>query len=366
MLLLRFSVLCALFFSVQSLLLPHHANRTVGSPYDAATVQHLSSELQTIIDSLPQPNIYPFVLFLYPGTYYGQLSVRRSLVSIVGSGQTRTIFTFNHSQSDPPINPNVPSSVALYVPADVTDINIESVRVVNDMADPFVFGPNPPISNRSLIAPALHTDGTRVAYRYVYVYGMQDTLYTGVGTAYFYLCTVHGRTDFIYGSGVTYFDTCTIDTLLGGHITANAQPATQQYGSVFQSCTIVINTTHTDHKGPINLGRAWKESPVVTFIDTIMPDKSLIADRAWLSMGATASDVCDARFSEYHSIFPDNSTDYVQTHPQSCTSNPKVIIARADVPQQIRESNNKTNVLAGWNPPQLSPIGLGRRTVVSY
>ena len=131
--------------------------------------------------------------------------------------------------------------------------------------------------------------------------GSQDTLYTGKNIkGYFKNCYIEGNTDYIFGGGDFVFDGCELnffgysDTESGGYITAAADGST--YGYVFRNCYITANE---DMKiGAGDLGRPWRATATVSYLNTKMEYVGLIRPRGWNSMSGNQPQ--DANYAEYN------------------------------------------------------------------
>ncbi len=150
-------------------------------------------------------------------------------------------------------------------------------------------------------AAALAVEGNRCEFYDCRMLGSQDTLYTGKNIkGYFKNCYIEGNTDYIFGGGDFVYDGCELnffgysDKENGGYITAAADGST--YGYVFRNCFI---TGNEDMKvGAGDLGRPWRASATVTFLNTKLEYAGIIRPRGWNSMSGNQPQ--NANYAEYH------------------------------------------------------------------
>lgn len=131
--------------------------------------------------------------------------------------------------------------------------------------------------------------------------GSQDTLYTGSNIkGYFKNCYIEGNTDYIFGGGDFVYDGCELnffgysDRENGGYITAAAEGST--YGYVFRNCYITGNENMKVGAG--DLGRPWRASATVSYLNTKLEYAGLILSRGWTSMSGNQPQ--NANYAEYN------------------------------------------------------------------
>jgi pectin methylesterase-like acyl-CoA thioesterase len=155
------------------------------------------------------------------------------------------------------------------------------------------------------VAVAYYDRGEKNVLKNVLLWSNQDT-YTSAGTrGYFEDCEIAGTVDFICGSGDYYFSNCqlTLNNRSGNVICAPRTAATEEWGYVFDHCTIDKATGASnvvDKKW--SLGRPWNNSPAATYLYTTM--KTVPSDAGWAKM--SDSTVC--RFHEYGSVTASGSS----------------------------------------------------------
>lgn len=119
----------------------------------------------------------------------------------------------------------------------------------------------------------LQDKGTQTVCKNVKLLSYQDTYYSNGGTGsvyYFEDCEIHGTVDFICGEGNAYFKNnllyCEKRNLNGSGtdaLTANKSNA-EDFGYAFEGCTVKSECP------VVSLGRAWDNTPQVTFINTLV------------------------------------------------------------------------------------------------
>lgn len=193
-------------------------------------------------------------------------------------------------------------------------------------------------------AVALRDQGDRNIYKNVKLLSNQDTFYTGNNRIYLENSEIHGTVDFIFGGGDVFFNQCDIylEDRSGNHITAAATQS--NWGYVFKDCTI---DGFSQNNGSYKLGRPWKNSPKVAYINTIM--KQFPANEGWSQWGALP-----AVYAEYNSLsatgividLSGRRTNYTDDNSNTVTLNPVLTKTEAD-------NYTIENVLSGtdtWRP----------------
>jgi len=145
---------------------------------------------------------------------------------------------------------------------------------------------------------AISVEGNRAEFFGCEFYGSQDTLYTGADQGYFKNCKIEGNTDYIFGKGDYVFDNCELSfygyssSAAGGYITAARE---QTKGYLFYNCDITANDAQVVSAG--YLGRPWRDTAHVMFINTTVEYAGLIRDEGWTSMSGV--EPTQATFKEY-------------------------------------------------------------------
>ena len=140
--------------------------------------------------------------------------------------------------------------------------------------------------------------GEKTVMKNVTLQSNQDTYLCG-HRGYHEDCTVHGTTDFIYAGGDNLFQNNTIVMENGGVIGAPATNVSQQWGLVFDGCTIKAGNAcyaeaNVTYEG-YSLARPWQGEPRCYWLNTTM--EILPADLGWRGMGNLIT-----HFYEYNSM----------------------------------------------------------------
>lgn len=152
-------------------------------------------------------------------------------------------------------------------------------------------------------AAALHDQGNRTIMKNVSLISYQDTYFSNnagaTSRAYFENCDIAGVVDFICGDGNIWFEKCNIihRDRSGNNIVAAEQGEIQEWGYVFNNCTIETETENPQLHRDYNwtLARPWNNYPTCTFLNTTM--KTLPTLTGWGKMDTGRI----IRFHEYKS-----------------------------------------------------------------
>ena len=138
-------------------------------------------------------------------------------------------------------------------------------------------------------AAAFSVEGAYCEFYNCQFLSSQDTLFTGSSPQYYKNCLIEGQTDYIFGGSNAVFDSCYLswkgysEGSLGGYITANLEGDAPYTGYLFYNCTVIANKNLTVKSGA--LGRPWRETAKVTFINTILESADMISEDGWGEMG---------------------------------------------------------------------------------
>lgn len=116
----------------------------------------------------------------------------------------------------------------------------------------------------------------------------QDTLYTGGAPQYYKNCHIEGNTDYIFGDSSAVFDQCELcfagysDAGYSGYITAARDENDADTGYLFNNCK-VTTASGMKHKAGY-LGRPWRDTAKVLFLNTILAKDGLIDPAGWYKM----------------------------------------------------------------------------------
>lgn len=127
-------------------------------------------------------------------------------------------------------------------------------------------------------ATAFHDQGNRTIMKNVSLISYQDTYFSNNAgadsRAYFENCDIAGVVDFICGDGNIWFEECNLihRDRASNNIVAAEQGKIQEWGYVFNNCTIKTETENPQHHRDYNwtLARPWNDNPTCTFLNTTM------------------------------------------------------------------------------------------------
>lgn len=207
----------------------------------------------------------------------------RSNVSIIGQSENGTKLR------NTPTYPGISYTSTLEIRSGKTNTYIQDLTLYNNYANG---------ANDKGVAVAFYDRGTNTILKNVNCWSNQDTYTSAATRCYYENSTFAGTVDFICGGGDVWFEKCdlVINDRSGNVITAPATASTENWGYVFNSCTIskAAGATKVTDKN-WNLGRPWKNSPAATFINTTM--NVLPKDAGWTNM----NNGLVLRFHEYGS-----------------------------------------------------------------
>ena len=152
-------------------------------------------------------------------------------------------------------------------------------------------------------AAAFHDQGNRTIMKNVSLISYQDTYFSNNAgadsRAYFENCDIAGVVDFICGDGNIWFEECNLihRDRASNNIVAAEQGKIQEWGYVFNNCTIKTEKENPQHHRDYNwtLARPWNDYPTCTFLNTTM--KTLPKLTGWGKMDTGRI----IRFHEYKS-----------------------------------------------------------------
>ncbi|KAJ7364801.1 pectin lyase fold/virulence factor [Mycena albidolilacea] len=215
------------------------------------------SNLGEAVNALPADNTSQ-VVFVYPGTYVGQVNVSRAgPVTIMG--YTKNTLDFTHNTVTLVHNASLATGAGS---DDLTgtlrvlsnNVSLYNLDVRNDFGVAF--------SNGQAIA--LSTRGTASACMragcFLFISDdTQDTLYTNVGNHVYLKSYIEGAVDFIFGRhSIAYFEGNTIASKGAGCITASGRQLNDTGIYVFNENKIIAATdAFPNVTGNVFLGRPW-------------------------------------------------------------------------------------------------------------
>lgn len=171
-------------------------------------------------------------------------------------------------------------------------------------------------------AAALHDQGNRTIMKNVSLISYQDTYFSNNAgadsRAYFENSDIAGVVDFICGDGNIWFEKCNIihRDRSGNNIVAAEQGEIQEWGYVFNNCTIKTETENPQQHRDYNwtLARPWNNYPTCTFLNTTM--KTLPKLTGWGKMDTGRI----IRFHEYKSKNADGNLISLSTRSLTACS----------------------------------------------
>ncbi|KAF7364706.1 Pectinesterase [Mycena venus] len=223
------------------------------------------SDLGEAVNSLPADNTAQ-VVFVYPGTYVGQVNVSRpGPVTIMG--YTKNSMDFTHNTVTLIHNASLATGAA-------SDDLTGTLRVLSNNVSLF----NLDIRNNFGIAfsngqaIALSNQGDQIGVYACRLFSYQDTLYTNVGNHIFLRSYIEGAVDFIFGRhSIAYFEGNTIASKGAGCITASGRELNDTGIYVFNQNTIIAATdAFPNVTGNVFLGRPWGDFARVVFKNTFI------------------------------------------------------------------------------------------------
>lgn len=238
-----------------------------------------------------------FYIFVPDGEYYigsknenEKTDLLKSNISLIGQSQSGVII-WNKPTKEGRIN-----TATLHLDKTATDFYAQDLKLENrfDYASAGSAGR----------AVAFHDQGNRTIMKNVSLISYQDTYNSdnadADSRAYFENCDIAGVMDFICGDGNIWFEKCNIihRDRADNNIVAAEQDVSQEWGYVFNNCTIKTKTENPELHRDYNwtLARPWNNYPTCTFLNTTM--KTLPTLTGWGKMETGRI----IRFHEYRSM----------------------------------------------------------------
>jgi NADH/NAD ratio-sensing transcriptional regulator Rex len=207
-------------------------------------------------------------------------------------------------------------------------------------------------------AVCLWDRGTQTVCKNVRLLSYQDTYYSNKNGAVYYFedCEIHGTVDFICGGGSAYFKNnllyCEKRKAAGGGsdcITASNADAAD-FGYAFEGCTIKSECP------VVSFGRAWNNTPMVTFINTLVDysagefsftdgskiqrwTKELMNPNAWPIFGEYNTHLADGTILTPAS----NVVTFIDTKSANATQDKETVLTESQV-----NARTIANTLGEW------------------
>ena len=238
-----------------------------------------------------------FYIFVPDGDYHigigkdnEKTDLQKSNISLIGQSQ-EGVTIWNK-----PTTEDIRKAATLHLDKTATDFYAQDLKLENQ----FEYA----ASGSTGRAAAFHDQGNRTIMKNVSLISYQDTYFSNNAgadsRAYFENCDIAGVMDFICGDGNIWFEKCNIihRDRSGNNIVAPEQGEIQEWGYVFNNCTIKTETENPQQHKDYNwtLARPWNHSPACTFLNTTM--KTLPKLTGWGRMETGRI----LRFHEYRSM----------------------------------------------------------------
>lgn len=212
-----------------------------------------------------------FYIFVPDGEYHiGSKNVNektdllKSNISLIGQSQSGVTIW------NKPAKEGLRTTATLHLDKKATDFYAQDLKLENrfDYA----------ASGSAGRAAAFHDQGNRTIMKNVSLISYQDTYFSNNAgadsRAYFENCDIAGVVDFICGDGNIWFEKCNIihRDRASNNIAAPEQGEIQEWGYVFNNCTIKTETENPEQHRDYNwtLARPWNNYPACTFLNTTM------------------------------------------------------------------------------------------------
>ena len=171
-------------------------------------------------------------------------------------------------------------------------------------------------------AAAFHDQGNRTIMKNVSLISYQDTYFSNNAgadsRAYFENCDIAGVVDFICGDGNIWFEKCNIihRDRASNNIVAPEQGEIQEWGYVFNNCTIKTETENPENHRDYNwtLARPWNNYPTCTYLNTTMETLPKLTGWGKMNTGRVI------RFHEYKSKNADGNLISLSTRTLTACS----------------------------------------------
>ena len=271
------------------------------SEYKHKTFDYVVTEDGDIDDAIAKANKYTgndrFYIFVPDGKYHigsnninEKTDLQKSNISLIGQSQ-KGVTIWNK-----PTTEDIRKAATLHLDKTATDFYAQDLKLENQ----FEYA----ASGSTGRAAAFHDQGNRTIMKNVSLISYQDTYFSNNAgadsRAYFENCDIAGVMDFICGDGNIWFEKCNIihRDRSGNNIVAAEQGEIQEWGYVFNNCTIKTETENPQQHKDYNwtLARPWNHSPACTFLNTTM--KTLPKLTGWGRMETGRI----LRFHEYRSM----------------------------------------------------------------
>ncbi|WP_081669951.1 pectinesterase family protein [Butyrivibrio sp. AE3006] len=291
------------------------------------------------------PYMASAVIDIAEGIYKEKLSIEKKDITLRGAGMNKTVISYDHC-AEQLLEDNTKRgtfrSQTLFIGGE--RVKVQDLTVENTAG----------WGNGVGQALAIYADADEVVMEHVSIRSRQDTLFMAPlplterfkngffgprmltnrrNTRQFYKnCVICGDVDFIFGGADAVFDNCEIVVMnrekdINGYVTAPSENL-GELGMVFRECH--IHGENKDMEGTVFLGRPWRPTGKVAFIDCTY-DNSIHPLRfsEWYEMETMES---EAFFAEY------NSRDEMGNEPDLSKRNIWVKLLSPEEASKIREA----------------------------
>lgn len=212
-----------------------------------------------------------FYIFVPDGEYHigskndnEKTDLLKSNISLIGQSQSGVTIW------NKPTEKGLRTTATLHLDKKATDFYAQDLKLENrfDYA----------AAGKDGQAAAFHDQGNRTIMKNVSLISYQDTYFSNNAgadsRAYFENCDIAGVVDFICGDGNIWFEKCNIihRDRASNNIAAPEQGEIQEWGYVFNNCTIKTETENPEQHQDYNwtLARPWNNYPACTFLNTTL------------------------------------------------------------------------------------------------
>ncbi|RDW56608.1 hypothetical protein BP5796_13073 [Coleophoma crateriformis] len=278
---------------------------------EGATIAGSFANLTAALASLPSDTTSQ-TIFMYPGSYYEQLSINRAgPVTVIGyqSGDVGKTYTGNQVTVTYARGLSVVAPIAAgHTDAETAVIATASNKISFYNVD-FNNTANSDGSTASYVTLAASVYGDQIGFYGCSFIGWQDTLLTGnpSGYAYYESSYIEGAIDFIWGYSQSYFKGCTIGAKKAKScITAQSRASSTAIGGyVFDQCLFTAApSSNADLTELIYIGRPYSKFAKVAVKYSYLD--SIINPAGWKAWSTTDPRLDSVTFVEYQNSGPGN------------------------------------------------------------
>ena len=267
--------------------------------------------------------------------------LKKSNISLIGQSQKGVTIWNKPKEGDSK------KAATLHLDKTATDFYAQDLKLENRFD----------YANKAGQAAAFHDQGNRTIMKNVSLISYQDTYYSDNvrdNRAYFENCDIAGVMDFICGDGNIWFEKCNLihRDRASNNIVAAAQDVSQEWGYVFNNCTIKTETENPEQHKDYNwtLARPWGNYPACTFLNTTMETLPKLTGWGRMETGRII------RFHEYRSKDADGNLIPLSTRSLTACA-PGAGSEECVISEQEAETYTKRNALGGsdgFEPDELS------------